>query len=127
MVDTELKIITSEITKTVGRKMKDRVNQLIVEVNDEINGLENDLRVLNNSSEWIDWLNQMYLEVDTLEELPLKKQREFVSNYIKKIDVEYIPKIKSHRFNFKFIYPIVEDDIRIEGKDKEESSFARTA
>lgn len=118
LVDTELKIITSELTKTVGRKMKERVNQLIIEVNDEINGLENDLRVLNNSSEWIDWLNQMYLEVDTLEELPLKKQREFVSNYIKKIDVEYIPKIQSHRFNFKFIYPIVEDGIRVEGKDK---------
>lgn len=118
IVDTELKIISSEITKSVGKKMKERVSSLIIQVNEQIQSIENELKVLNNSSEWIDWLNLMYLQIDSLENLPLKKQREFVSNYIKRIDVEYLPKIKSHRFHFKFIYPIVEDEIRIEGKDK---------
>ena len=34
------------------------------------------------------------------------------------IDVEYIPKSQSHKFSLKFKYPIVEDNIKIEGKDK---------
>ena len=118
IVDTELKVISSEVSKSVGKKMKDRVNSLIVEIDDEIQKIENELRVLNNSSEWIDWLNQMYLEVDSLEKLPLNKQQEFVSKYIKRIDVEYLPDIKSHKFHLKFLYPIVEDGLKIEGKDR---------
>ena len=118
IVDSELKILSSEISKSVGKKMKDRVVKLIEEVNEQIDDIERELRVLNNSSEWIDWLNKMYLEVDSLENLPLKKQREFVRNYLKKIDVEYIPKSQSHKFSLKFKYPIVEDNIKIEEKDK---------
>ena len=59
----------------------------------------------------------MYLEVDSLENLPLNKQREFVSKYVKKIEVEYKPKTQSHKFNFKFLYPIVEDGIKLKGKN----------
>lgn len=118
IVDTEVQILTSEISKSLGKKVKERINKLIVGVNEEINDFENELRVLNNSSEWIDWLNQMYLEVDSLENLPLNKQREFVSKYIKKVEVEYKPKIQSHKFHFKFLYPIVEDEIKIKGNNK---------
>ena len=118
IVDSELKILSSEISKSVGKKMKERVIKLIEEVNEQIDDIERDLRVLNNSSEWIDWLNQMYLEVDSLQDLSLKKQREFVRTYLKMIDVEYIPKSQSHKFSLKFMYPIVEDNIKIEGKDK---------
>ena len=74
--------------------------------------------VLGKSDEWIDWLNQMYLEVDSLETLPLEKQKVFVSNYLKKVDVEYLKEIQSHKFHFEFLYPIVEDEIKISGKDK---------
>jgi DNA invertase Pin-like site-specific DNA recombinase len=117
IVDTEVQILTSEISKSLGKKVKERIKKLIVGVNEEINDFENELRVLNNSSEWIDWLNQMYLEVDSLEKLPLNKQREFVSKYVKKIEVEYKPKTQSHKFNFKFHYPIVEDGIKLKGKN----------
>ena len=117
IVDTEVQILTSEISKSLGKKVKERIKKLIVGVNEEINDFENELRVLNNSSEWIDWLNQMYLEVDSLENLPLNKQREFVSKYVKKIEVEYKPKTQSHKFNFKFLYPIVEDGIKLKGKN----------
>ena len=74
--------------------------------------------MLDNSSEWIDWLNQMYLEVDSLETLPLNEQKIFVSNYLKKVGVEYVPEENSHKFHFEFLYPIVEDTIKMSGKDK---------
>ena len=60
----------------------------------------------------------MYLEVDSLETLPLSEQKIFVSTYLKKIGVEYVPEIKSHKFHFEFFNPIVEDNIKISGKDK---------
>ena len=116
IVDTEVKIITNEISKGVGKKMKVRINQLIDEVDKQISELLREINVLDNSSEWIDWLNQMYIEVDSLENLPLKEQKQFVSNYLKKVDVEYVSDIKSHKFHFEFLYPIVEDDIKISGK-----------
>ena len=58
----------------------------------------------------------MYLEVDSLGNLPLKEQKQFVSNYLKKVDVEYVSEIQSHKFHFEFLYPIVEDNIIISGK-----------
>lgn len=118
IVDTEVKIITSEVSKSVGKKMKERINLLISEVEQQIYDLEREIGVLGKSKEWIDWLNQMYLEVESLETLPMEQQRTFVRNYLKRIDVEYVPSIKSHRFHFEFLYPIVEDGIRMVGKGK---------
>ena len=118
LVDTEVKILTEEVSKSVGKKMKIRIHELISEVDLEINDLLREINVFDNSSVWIDWLNQMYLEVDSLETLPLSEQKIFVSTYLKKIGVEYVPEIKSHKFHFEFFYPIVEDNIKISGKDK---------
>ena len=82
--------------------MKIRIHELISEVDLEINDLLREINVFDNSSVWIDWLNQMYLEVDSLENLPLKEQKQFVSNYLKKVDVEYVSEIQSHKFHFEF-------------------------
>ena len=35
-----------------------------------------------------------------------------------KIDVEYLPKIQSHKFDFEFKYPIVDDKLINDGLDK---------
>lgn len=118
LVDTEVKILTDEVSKSIGKKMKVRIYDLIDEVELQIRDLEREISVLGKSDEWIDWLNQMYLEVDSLETLPLEKQKVFVSNYLKKVDVEYLKEIQSHKFHFEFLYPIVEDEIKISGKDK---------
>ncbi|MDC1030285.1 recombinase family protein, partial [Flavobacteriaceae bacterium] len=50
---------------------------------------------------------------------PLQKKKEFLNNYLKKIDVEYIIKEKSHKMNFEFKYPIVDDKLSQFGKDKD--------
>jgi site-specific DNA recombinase len=118
LVDTEVRIITNEVSKSVGKKMKIRIHELIDEVDTQIDELLREINVLDNSSEWIDWLNQMYLEVDSLETLPLNEQKIFVSNYLKKVGVEYVPEENSHKFHFEFLYPIVEDTIKMSGKDK---------
>ena len=59
LVDTEVKILTDEVSKSVGKKMKIRIYELISEVDSEINDLLREINVFDNSSVWIDWLNQM--------------------------------------------------------------------
>jgi fructose-bisphosphate aldolase class 1 len=58
----------------------------------------------------------MYLEIDTVEGMNLEKQQTFLKEYIEKILVEYNSKTQSHQFIFEFKYPIVEDEIIIEGR-----------
>jgi disulfide oxidoreductase YuzD len=72
--------------------------------------------VFSNSNQWIDWLNQMYLEIDTVENMSLEKQQIFLKQYIDKILVDYNSKTQSHQFIFEFKYPIVEDEVIIEGR-----------
>ena len=116
LVDTEVKILTEEVSKSVGKKMKIRIHELISEVDLEINDLLREINVFDNSSVWIDWLNQMYLEIDTVESMNLEKQQTFLKEYIEKILVEYNSKTQSHQFIFEFKYPIIEDEIIIEGR-----------
>lgn len=115
VVDLEFQIITNQIEKSKGKKISNKVSDLISTVEDEIKVKERELSVFSNSNQWIDWLNQMYLEIDTVENMKLEKQQSFLREYIEKILVEYVPKTQSHQFIFEFKYPIVEDEIIIEG------------
>ncbi len=45
----------------------------------------------------MDWLNQMYLEIDSVQSYDLNKKQKFLNDYINKIDVEYLPKVQSHK------------------------------
>ncbi|MDA8629953.1 recombinase family protein, partial [Bacteroidia bacterium] len=119
LVDIEFKILSNELRKDRGKKLKLKVTELISNVEEEIQGLERELTMYSKSTEWIDWINQMYLEIDSVEQLPLKKQRNFLNDYLQKVDVEYLPNSQSHRFNFEFKYPIIEDEIEIDGHDKD--------
>lgn len=118
LVETELKIMMKEVSVSVGNKMKEKITKLISNEEDNINTLGRELSVLTKSNEWIDWLNKMYLEIDSLENLPLDKQRIFVSQHLKKVKVEYLSDVKSHKFDFEFLYPIVEDEVKLDGVDK---------
>jgi hypothetical protein len=80
--------------------MVGKISKLMEGVNNEIKRLENELFLYSNSTEWTDWLNKMYLEIDSVIDYPLQKKKEFLNNYLKKIDVEYIIKEKSHKMNF---------------------------
>ncbi len=115
LVDIEFQIITSQIESNKGKKLIKKISDLISEVDEDIRRLERELKIYTNSTQWIDWLNRMYLEIDSVENLTLEKQKTFINEYIERIDVEYLPKLQSHKFYFEFKYPIIEDEIIIDG------------
>ena len=118
IIDIEVDILTNKIDKDKGKKMITKISDMMSEVSSEINRLERELTIYENSTHWMDWLNQMYLEIDSVQSYDLDKKQKFLNDYINKIDVEYIPKIQSHKFDFEFKYPIVEDKLINDGLDK---------
>ena len=52
----------------------------------------------------------MYLSIDKIDNNTLEEKRIFASTHLKHIKVEYDKKTLSHKFNYEFIYPIIDDD-----------------
>ena len=97
--------------------MIDKISKLIGEVNQEIKKLEDELWIYKNSTEWVDWLNKMYLEIDSVHGYTMEKKKQFLNQYLHRIDVKYLSKEKSHKLDFEFKYPIVEDELTQKGLD----------
>ncbi|NVK76030.1 MAG: recombinase family protein [Oceanospirillaceae bacterium] len=110
LIQIEFEVISKERTSENGKLLTSKVSNLIGEKEKLIQEKENELMVYNNSTKWVDWLNRMYLEIDSVERMSLDKKREFLNEYVSKIYVEYIPKIQSHKFDFEFKFPLVEDE-----------------
>jgi len=111
IIDLEVEIITNKIEKSKGKKMIDKISKMMYKVGDEIKKLDKELWIYKNSTEWVDWLNQMFLEIDSVINYPLQKKKDFLNEYIKRIDVEYLNKEKSHKLDLEFKYPIVDDKL----------------
>ena len=99
-----------------GKKMIRKISDMVGEVSKEIKRLEKELWLFQNSNDWVDWLDQMYLEIEGVQDYSLEEKQKFLKEYLNRIDVEYKPEIQSHQFHFEFVYPIVQDDILKKGK-----------
>ena len=91
---------------------------MMEDLNDEIKRLEKELWMYQNSTQWIDWLNQMFLEIESVRDYTLEKKQKFLNEYLNKIDVEYLTDEQSHRLDFEFKYPIVDDKLNQFGFDE---------
>ena len=56
--------------------MIEKISNMRDELNNDINHLEEELFLYTNTSKWIDWLNKMYLEIDSDLDYPLEKKKE---------------------------------------------------
>jgi len=119
VIDLEVEILTNKIERSKGKRMIEKISKMMDDVNSEIKKLENELWIYTNSTEWVDWLNQMFLEIESVQNYTLQKKRDFLKEYIRKIDVEYLNDEKSHKLTFEFKYPIVDDILTQYGIDKD--------
>lgn len=123
LIDLEFRIISKQESEEKGKKISKKLSDLIEKIEDEIKTKEREISIFSNSTKWIDWLNQMYLEIESVEDLPLEKQRTFLEQYIEKINVKYDSEIQSHLFDLEFKYPIVEDEIILDGIKKGKRNY----
>jgi len=119
LIDIEVGILTNQYEKKRGKLMIDKISKMMEDVNGEIQKLERELSVYQNSTDWIDWLNQMFLEVESVKGYSLENQQKFLNQYLEKVNVEYLETVKSHKLEFEFKYPIVYDKLSQFGVDKD--------
>jgi len=119
LIDIEVGILTNQYEKKRGKLMIDKISKMMEDVNGEIQKLERELSVYQNSTDWIDWLNQMFLEVESVKGYSLENQQKFLNQYLEKVNVEYLETVKSHKLEFEFKYPIVDDKLSQFGVDKD--------
>lgn len=117
IIDLEVQILTNQIDKGKGKRMIEKISELLNEVNSEIKRLESEMWIYENTSKWVDWLNRMYLEINGITNLSLEKRKDFLKEYIQRVNVEYLENEQSHKFEFEFKYPIINDTMSQEGVD----------
>jgi len=119
LIDIEVGIITNQYEKNRGKMMIDKISKMMEDVQSETQKLERELSVYQNSTDWIDWLNQMFLEVESVKGYSLENQQKFLKQYLERVNVEYLETVKSHKLEFEFKYPIVNDKLSQFRVDKE--------
>ena len=62
--------------------MIDKISKMMEDVQSETQKLERELSVYQNSTDWIDWLNQMFLEVESVKGYSLENQQKFLKQYL---------------------------------------------
>ena len=119
IIGIEVDILTNTMDREKGKKMVSKISDMMEVVSSDIKKLERELWLYDNSTQWIDWLNQMYLGIENVLTYSLEDKKKFLNEYINKIEVEYLPDIQSHKLFFEFKYPIVEDKLIINGNKKD--------
>ncbi|MBM3454653.1 MAG: recombinase family protein [Bacteroidetes bacterium] len=117
IIDLEVQILTNQMERGKGKLMIEKISELMNEVNSEIKRLESEMWIYENTTQWVDWLNKMYLEIDKVTTLPLEKRKNFLKEYLERVYVEYLESEQSHKFEFEFKYPIINDTMSQEGVD----------
>jgi site-specific DNA recombinase len=118
VIDLEVEILTNKIERSKGKRMIEKISMMMDVVKTDIKKLEKELWIYTNSTEWVDWLDKMFLEIENVQNYSLLKKRDFLKEYINRIDVEYLNDEKSHKLTFEFKYPIVDDRLTHYGVDK---------
>jgi hypothetical protein len=117
IIDLDVQIITNQIDKVKGKKMIEKISELSNGVGSEIKRLESEMWVYENTTQWVDWLKNMYIDIDGISSSKLENKRDFLNKYINRIYVEYLVTEQSHRFEFEFKYPIIDDLMTQKGVD----------
>ena len=61
IINLEVDVLTNKMDKVKGKKMIRKISDMVGEVSKEIKRLEKELWLFQNSNDWVDWLDQMYL------------------------------------------------------------------
>ena len=59
------------------------------------------------------------MRLKVLKGYSLENQQKFLKQYLERVNVEYLETVKSHKLEFEFKYPIVDDKLSQFGVDKE--------
>jgi site-specific DNA recombinase len=112
---TEVQKVTKEISKSIGNRIISISNDEIHKKIEELEDLERKLSILKDSSKFIDWLDNMSMDVNSIKTKPKDYQRNWIRQFIRSVTVEYNDEVKSHNLEINFHIGLVNDTYEREG------------
>jgi DNA invertase Pin-like site-specific DNA recombinase len=121
-------IAEQEVRKIIEKPQVSQIDKILTALHDEKDNLlsklvtfENDLRLLEDSSNWVDWYNDYQNDLRELSRIQEDKRIDVISRYVERIDVFYDPDAKRHKLSIHFKLPIVGD--RLKWRDPKKKSL----
>jgi len=109
IIQIEFEIRTNKITQVKGEKLILKFQKTLKIFDEEIEILENQLKIVTNSKGWIDWIDKMSKGLAKIKNSTTEIKKDFINKNIKEIDVDFDKKTNSHKLDIHFKYPIVGD------------------
>ncbi len=126
IVQIEFDVRTNKIKPSLGKKLKIKFQETIEHLDFEVKRLETDLKLISNTKGWINWLKKMSKGLDKIKNSSNETKKDFLNKNVQEIGVFYDDKIKSHRLDIQFRYPIVGDVFQYDiSGDKDDTGFKK--
>ena len=114
IVQIEFEVRTGKLTRSMGEKLQEKFQDTVEILNQDIEKLQNDINILSNSKGWVNWVDKMSKDLDTIKSSSNGIKKDFIQKNVQEVNVEYDEKSKSHKLNILFRFPIVGDELHYE-------------
>lgn len=126
IVEIEYDIRTNKITPSLGEKLKTKFLNTIEVLNEEVLKLQKELKLVSNSKGWVNWIDNMSKEIDSIRNTSIENKRDFINKNILEVKVEYDKNLKSHKLDIDFRFPIVGDKFQYDlNESRDDKGFKK--
>ena len=110
-IQIEYDVRTKKISESVGDKLREKFKISIEIVEEEMDLITKEERLISESKGWVNWISKMEKDVKKVQNLSLEEKRGFINRNVQNIQVFFDEKSKEHDITINFRLPIVGDEL----------------
>ena len=110
-IQIEYDVRTKKISESIGSKLREKFKTSIEIVQEEIDLIKNEKRLISESKGWVNWISKMEKDVKKIMNSSLEQKRDFINRNVQNIKVFFDEKSKEHDITINFRLPIVGDEL----------------
>ena len=110
-IQIEYDVRTKKISESIGSKLREKFKTSIEIVQEEIDLIKNEERLISESKGWVNWISKMEKDVKKNMNSSLEQKRDFINRNVQNIKVFFDEKSKEHDITINFRLPIVGDEL----------------
>ena len=110
-IQIEYDVRTKKISESIGSKLREKFKTSIEIVQEEIDLIKNEERLISESKGWVNWISKMEKDVKKIMNSSLEQKRDFINRNVQNIKVFFDEKSKEHDITINFRLPIVGDEL----------------
>ena len=110
-IQIEYDVRTKKISESIGSKLREKFKTSIEIVEEEIDLIKKEERLISESKGWVNWISKMEKDVKKILNSSLEQKRDFINRNVQNIKVFFDEKSKEHDITVNFRLPIVGDEL----------------